>query len=294
MIFSQSESDIEPYGSVILTPGASVAPQAVQGGERGMKRVKRTVFAGAVCEQIVFNVADNVRDFKKSKVRPRFKNDEERERHKTEIARRHHALLFNNNFRAGSSLYSTLTFDDDHEVHTFKEAKKIKDIYIRRLRRKFPDGKIMLYIGRGKSTERIHFHMVTDGIPEEEIKKAWTYGGTGRIVPLRSNNKYNGEDYGADFTGLANYLFNHWTPEQGGHRYYRTRNIEAPAKERVTLIARDYSVDKPPRAPKGYKIVEREANEFGYLHFKYVKVPERERTRKEREKAVKDRHYKNL
>lgn len=30
MIFSRSESDIEPCGSVILTPAVSVAPQAVQ------------------------------------------------------------------------------------------------------------------------------------------------------------------------------------------------------------------------------------------------------------------------
>lgn len=30
VIFSQSESDIEPCGSVILTPAASDAPQAVQ------------------------------------------------------------------------------------------------------------------------------------------------------------------------------------------------------------------------------------------------------------------------
>ena len=92
-------------------------------------------------------------------------------------------------------------------------------------------------------------------------------------MKLREHNKYNGVDYGADFTGLANYLFNHWTAEQGGHRYYRTRNIEEPKKERVTLIRRDYSVDKPPRAPKGYKLVESECNEFGYLYFKYVKVP---------------------
>ncbi len=242
-----------------------------------MKRVKRTVFAGAVCEQIVYNIADNVRNLKATKPKPRFRNDEERARHRTEIARRHHALLFNNTFRAGSSLYTTLTFDDEHEVHTFQEARKIRDAYIRRLRRRFPDAQIMLYMGRGKSTERIHFHMMSEGIPEEVIKSQWKCGGTGRIVTLREHNRYNGVDYGADFTGLANYLFNHWTPEQGGHRYYRTRNIEEPKKERVTLILRDYSVDKPPRAPKGYKLVESEGNEFCYLYFKYVKIPEKRR-----------------
>ncbi len=240
-----------------------------------MKRVKRAVFAGAVCEQIVYTVADNTRDIKNSKPKPRFKNDEERERFNAEIARRHHAMLFNNTFRAGSSLYSTLTFDDEHEVHTFAEAKRIQDAFITRLRRRYRSAQIMLYKGRGKSTERIHFHMVSEGVPEEVIREQWIYGEIVSINKLREHNKYNGVDYGADFTGLANYLFNHWTPEQGGHRYYRTRNIEAPKKERVTLILRDYSVDKPPRAPKGYKLVERESNEFGYLYFKYVKIPRR-------------------
>ena len=41
-----------------------------------MKRVKRAVFAGAVCEQIVYNVADNLREIKKSKPKPRFRTDE--------------------------------------------------------------------------------------------------------------------------------------------------------------------------------------------------------------------------
>ena len=248
-----------------------------------MKRVKRAIYAGAVCEQIVYTVADNTINLKKSKPKPRFKTDEERERHNTEIARRHHTQMFNNTFRAGSSLYTTLTFDDECEVHTFAEARKIRDIYIRRIRKKFPEAKLMIYMGRGKNTERIHFHMVSDGVSEDVIKEKWTFGGTGRIVKLREHNRYNGEDYGADFTGLANYLFNHWTPEQGGHRYYRTRNIEAPQKERVNLIIRDYSVEKPPRAPKGYKLVESEGNEFGYLYFKYVKIPEGEKKRAKRE-----------
>lgn len=246
-----------------------------------MKRVKRTVFAGVVCEQIVYTVAENTVNIKKSKPKPRFKTDGERERHKSEIARRHNALLLNNNFKAGISLYTTLTFADEYEVHTFSEARRIRDAYIRRLRRRFPDAKIMLYMGRGKHTERIHFHMVSDGVPAEVIREQWIYGGTGRINKLREHNEYNKRDYGADFTGLANYLFNHWTLEQGGHRYYRTRNIDAPKKERTTLIMRDYSVDKPPRAPKGYELMEAESNEFGYLYFKYVKLPEKKRRKKD-------------
>jgi hypothetical protein len=241
-----------------------------------MKRVMRSVYAGAVCEKIVFSVADNTTDIKHAKPKPRFKTDEERRKHSREIARRHHALLFNENMKAGESLYSTLTFDDENEIYTFSEAAKIRDIYIRRLRRKYPDAKIFLYYGRGKTTARIHFHMVSLGIPEEFIKQKWTFGGTGKIVPLRKQATYNGEICEMDFTPLANYLFEHFDEsERSGHRYYKTRNMTEPQKERTNIILREYSEAKPPRAPKGYVLVECRSNEFGYLYFKYIRKIEK-------------------
>lgn len=170
-----------------------------------MQRVKRRIFSGVVCEQEVFNVSDRLTDIKKAEPRPRFKTEEEREQHKIGISRRKHARLVNENF-SPRSLYSTLTLDDENEVHTFKEAKRIRDLFVRRLKYAFPDAVIFIYLGRGKNTNRIHAHMLSDGVPEEAIKKQWIYGNIVRINHLREHNYYDGVDHGQDYTGLANYL----------------------------------------------------------------------------------------
>ena len=177
-----------------------------------MQRVKRRIFSGVVCEQEVYTVSDRA-NIKKAEPRPRFKDDEERAQHRIGISKRKHQRLVNENF-SPLSLYSTLTFDDDSEVHTFSEARRIRDNYFRRLQRACPDAKIIIYMGRGKSTNRIHFHMISDGIPEETISGKWNDGSVIHIRHLREHNYYNGVDYGQDYTGLADYLFNHWTPEQ--------------------------------------------------------------------------------
>lgn len=170
-----------------------------------MQRVKRRIFSGAVCEQEVFNISDRLTDIKKAEPRPRFKTEEEREQHRIGISRRKHARLVNENF-SPRSLYSTLTLDDENEVHTFKEAKRIRDLFVRRLKYAFPDAVIFIYLGRGKNTNRIHAHMLSDGVPEEAIKKQWIYGSIVRIDHLREHNYYDGVDHGQDYTGLANYL----------------------------------------------------------------------------------------
>jgi len=232
-------------------------------------RIKRRIFAGVVCEQIVFTVSDKVKDIKKAQPRPRFKSEAERLEHKLGISRRRHARLVNENF-SPTSLYSTLTFDNEHEVHTYEEARRIRDNYIRRLRYAAPDAKIIIYMGRGKSTQRIHFHMLSDGIPEEVIRNKWRCGDVLRIEHLREHNFYNGVDHGRDYTGLANYLFDHWTPEQGGHRWKQTKNLRPAAHEDVAEVKRVYTETNTPQPPKGYKLVEAKATQFGYIYYKYV------------------------
>ena len=239
-----------------------------------MRRVKRRTFSGAVCEQEVYTVADRVQDIRHAKPsRPRFLTEEEREQHKLGISRRRHARIFNRNF-SPTSCYSTLTLDDEHEVHTFSEAKHLINNYVRPLQRACPDARIMIYLGRGKSTHRIHAHMVSEGVPEEVIHEKWGLGSVQRVVHLREHNYYNGVDHGCDYTGLANYLFDHWTPEQGGHRWKQTSNMLAPEVEPAREAVREYTESHPPAAPKGYRLVETRATKYGYLYFKYVKIPE--------------------
>lgn len=255
-----------------------------------MKRLKRRWFSGVVCEQIVFNVTDGTRNIKTAKPRPpRFKDEEERARHRLEIARKHHTRIFNENF-GPTSQYSTLTLDNEYEVHTFSEARIIRRNYIRRLLYAYPEAKIIIYMGRGKTTQRIHFHMVSEGIPEEAIREKWGMGEITRIEYLREHNFYDGVDHGQDYTGLANYLFDHWTTEQGGHYWKGTRNLRKPEPEPNTVAVVEYSEKRPPRAPKGYKLVETNSTKYGYLYFKYVREPEPyedyiKRKRKERRKA---------
>lgn len=107
--------------------------------------------------------------------------------------------------------------------------------------------------------------MISDGIPEETISGKWNDGSVIHIRHLREHNYYNGVDYGQDYTGLADYLFNHWTPEQGGHRWKATRNLRQPEKEAPTLALRTYTEKKAPIAPKGYKLVEARATKWGYI-----------------------------
>ena len=237
-----------------------------------MQRVKTRLFSGAVCEQIVFNVPDRVRDIKKAEPKPRFKTEEEREQHRIGISKRKHARLFNANF-GPTSKYSTLTLNNEYEVHTFKEARRLRDNYTRRLMYHFPSAKILIYMGRGKGTHRIHFHMVSEGIPEDMIIKLWGMGEIVRIENLKAHNYYNGVDHGQDYTGLANYLFDHWTPEQGGKRWKGTRNLLRPVQGKPVEVMREYSEKRPPRAPKGYILVECKKTKYGYFYFKFVKKP---------------------
>ena len=240
--------------------------------------VKRKITSGCVIEQEVYYIAPNRQRIATAQPILRFKNEEERAAHRTEMSRRHHTRLFNSNFTP-QSLYSTLTFDNDHEVHTFDEARRVATLFMRRLKDANPDARIMLYMGRGKSTDRIHFHMVSNGLAREIITSKWKAGMITRIVSLRANNKYDGIDHGPDYTGLANYLFDHWTPEQGGNRWRATRNLQQPEKQKSKRIKRKYSKEKPPRLD-GYMLVEYKSKPTGYQYFKYVKIPEKPPPRK--------------
>ena len=238
-----------------------------------MRRVKKRTFSGVVCEQEVYDIPDRIKDVRNAKPpRPRFKTEEEREQHRIGISRRKHTRLVNSNF-THNSLYSTLTLSNQFEVHTFEEAEKIRKNFMKRIKRKFPDARMMIYMGRGKSTHRIHFHMLSDGVPEEAIRQKWNLGNIIRIDHLKEHNYYDGIDWGEDYTGLANYLFDHWTPEQGRKRWSATQNLIKPEEEAPKEIKREYTETKAPLAPKGYILVESKSTKYGYLYFKYVKKP---------------------
>ena len=225
--------------------------------------------------------------------RERFADEEERKKHGEKMARKHHTQMVNANFEPGD-LKLTLTFNSQNEMYYFDEARQLRDNYVRRLRYKYPDAVIFIYMGRGKTSGRIHFHALIKGVPVEYVLKQWRYGGNPDAVRepeedehtwilrrygvkvdyLHKNRVINGEDHGPDYVEVANYFFDHWTPEQGGHRWKMTRNAKRPERfeeepEDPKSLLRISELN-PPAAPKGYKLVEGHSTAYGYLYFKYV------------------------
>lgn len=259
----------------------------------GVKTMKKRIFSGSVCEQLVYNVPSGVKDPMKhdpeKPSRQRFKDEEERKHHRDKISLKNFIRIVNENHNP-ESIYSTLTFDREWEVHTFEEAKQVRRNFVRVLTYHYPDAVIHLVMGRGKATKRIHFHMVSNGIPLDFIKKKWKYGKIAEHSYLRKHNWYEDEpgiwvDHGQDYTGLATYMWKHWTEEVGGHRWFQTKNVRQPDAEEPTKVRKTggYTEKCPPRAPKGYKLVETKATKYGYLYFKYVVIPpeqERKKTKK--------------
>lgn len=235
-------------------------------------RIKKRTFAGVVCEQEVYTISPRGKRTSASEPRLRFNDEAERAAHREGISRKRHAQIVNANFRP-EDLYITLTFDQKNECHSFRECWRLLKRFIRRLQRKYPSGRMMYYCGRGENTNRYHVHMLAAGIPEGAIISKWGYGEVKDVDKLWAHCMYEGIDHGADYTKLANYLFDHWEPEQGKHRYHHTRNLEMPEEEDYTPCERNYSEEHPPKAPKGYKLVEVRTTKYGYQYYKYVKEP---------------------
>lgn len=244
-----------------------------------MKLMLRRVWAGATLDQEVMCCTDpesgKIQD---AKPKLRFKDEAQRAKHRRDMARRIFIRKFNATFRAGD-LYATLTLDDEHEVHTFAEAWRIGNAFWRKLRRVDPDVVMVLVAGRGKATSRIHFHLVCQGIPAEVIRAKWTWGMVLQpIRVLREHNYYEDADgrkvdHGQDFRGLASYLFNHWTEEQGGHYYKGTRNMRQPDREEQEECEELYTDAYPPEAPEGYLYIGCDATPYGYVCYHYVVAP---------------------
>ena len=247
------------------------------------KRHKRRLYAGAVCTQIVYTVSDGA-DKKTSKPRkPRFQTQAERDEFNSKQSLDRLVALMNANF-SPTSLYSTLTLDAENEVHTAEEMRRVRDNLVRRMQYHYPEAKIVAFYGRGKTTNRFHLHLVTEGIQEEAIGGLWGLGSVIDCKPLRKHNYYldengNKVDHGQDYTALANYLHGHWRKEFGGHRYKASRSCVRPEPEPATEAVREYSPKHPPVAPRGYILVEARTTKYGYQYYKYVVDPRSEHKR---------------
>lgn len=248
-----------------------------------MRRVKRRIWSGNVLEQEIYIASDGGAAIR-AKKRLRFRDEAERAAHREKQQLREFTRWMNSNF-CERDLYVTLTFDDAHEVHEWDEARRIRANYARRLKRAYPDAVFCIFMGRGRSTSRIHFHAVIGGLGvsaadgERILMGMWGMGAVCRVEQLRARNiLYNGVAVGRDYSGLAAYLWRHWTPEQGGHHCYKTRNGRACEREDAAECHTSYSLarlPKVPQAPEGYEwvLADHEQTRYGYQYFKWVLSP---------------------
>ena len=248
-----------------------------------MHIVERRIYAGSVLE-IQRYLTETVRAGNGSGPNPRFKNPEDRQEFMLARSRRKFERLVNQNFTP-AGFYCTFTCDEENECHTAEEINYFRGLFTRRIRRKYPDAKIVSVIGKGKKTHRFHTHMLIEGVPQEFIRQQWTYGDVVRIEPLREHNYYDGVDHGRDYTALADYMLNHWTPEQGQRKWKGTRNLKQPEIETVTepasdSVKRNHHDSTVPDTPAGYVFVEAKETKYGFNCFKYVLDPNKDRQRK--------------
>lgn len=234
--------------------------------------MKKRIFAGVICDQIVYPVGEGTRTDYRGEPKPRFKDASERSAYNRACARRANERRINNSFTT-AGYFITFTMSNEWECHDYEEAKRLRRNYYRRIKRAYPDAKLALYLGRGKSTDRIHMHGFIEGAPESAIIEKWTYGDVRRCQHLRAHNRYDGKDHGADFSAVATYCFNHWTEEQGGHYALMSRNVNEPESETAKECKREYTAAKAPRAPKGYLLGNIYYNRYGYICYRYYLNP---------------------
>lgn len=219
-----------------------------------MPLCKRVTCSGVVLEQEVFHIAPNTQNLRQAEPKPLIlRTDEEREEYNRKQSLKRFVRLVNANF-SPTAYYVTLTYDNEHLAPDFAAAKRDLDNYIRRMQYAFPAMTAVAVMGRGKRGGRIHFHLIVSGATKRALAAKWTRGKVKRIEPLRAHNFYNGIDHGADYTGLAAYLFDHWSEEQGGKRWKQTKTIGQPVKTRIRQVKREYSKEKPPQTPQGYML----------------------------------------
>lgn len=239
-----------------------------------MPKCKRVTRAGAVLEQEVFDIADNLQHIRNACPRPVLRNEEERREYNMKQSKKRFVRLVNANF-CPADWYLTLTFDDAHLPDSREDAERQVSNYIRRLQYVNHDMVAVAVVGYGRKTKRLHAHLLVSGIEPEILLKKWTAGKIKRVEPLRRHNVYNGVDYGQDYTGLAAYLFEHTKSKERGKRWKQTKTVRQPKRDKPTRPKRAYSLRRPPRTPKGYRLVEsRESGRYygGYLYFKYVRM----------------------
>lgn len=152
------------------------------------------------------------------------------------IAERHLRHLIEANFCEHSGLY-TLTYEGEIDPET---AKRRLNNFIRRLKRKLPDVK-MLYVTEYLH-KRPHHHVLIDTLDVDLIQKVWGYG-RARLSVTDSSGEYK---------KLGNYLTKETSKtfrmsgSLSAQRYGHTRNLIVPVTKREETTIEELESDPEP------------------------------------------------
>lgn len=189
-------------------------------------------------------------------------------------------LLLCANFGHGD-LWITLSYDDAHLPADRREAKKIMQKFVDRLRMaRKRSGEPLKYVYnieelQEDGSRRLHHHMVLKaGAAREDyelIHSLWSWGSDIEIQPLQENPMYSD-----DFLELAQYMCKERDPAAkvynvGDKCWVSSRNLERPKTESCT-VADHVTITAPP----GARILDQDhkSNEYGAYDYIVYLLPE--------------------
>lgn len=224
------------------------------------------------CGKSIFVEKIETRVYKKGEKRERRKlSTEEKQKENFKAAVRKLHMILNLNFN-GDDYWYTLTYPRDGRPEK-EQAKKNLKKFIDKLRNEYRKlGYELKWIAVTEwNNKAIHHHIVISGIEQTPkiVREQWKFG----------RPQFKLLDENGDYEGLAEYIVKETKDTfrlkdtVNKQMYSCSRNLKRPVAERKRILKQ--SIDKEPRAFKGYYIVPDSivegTNPFGY-RYKYYRM----------------------
>jgi len=173
-------------------------------------------------------------------------------------------------------LWITFGFDDVHLPPNRKEAKKIIQKFMDRLRdARSADGEILKYVYaphelQDDGSRRLHFHLIINATPGQKdyemIRSLWEWGSNIEIDPLSETAYYHNDD----FLEIAQYMVRERDPDApltavGDKGFVGSRNLLKPQRD-SDMVEDNLTVMAPP----GAYIIDTDEKQNEYGHYKYI------------------------
>lgn len=173
----------------------------------------------------------------------------------------------------GSGLVVTVTYDDDHNPSSRKEAQERFKYFLQKLRKEraaaglpepvvFSAPEILT-----SKTGRWHHHFVIDNTGQDSdiIRRSWIYGSDIEMTKLRVDDEKNHETQARYMTKELREC-QEYASKPGLHGWTCTRNAKRPETDTVT-VPDDYQIE----APEGSKVLLDEKKETEWASYRVIK-----------------------